>query len=497
MKIERKPALNQGNQAGATSEPAAISYFNHLIEKGIYFLLIFTPLAFGGVKPWAFTIMEAVSFIIFGAWLLRMAALKRLEFYITPLLFFMLALAAVAVIQIIPMPPVMLSVVSSSSLRLYNTFLNDGAALWRPISIDPQSTLDELWKLLSYIAVFIVIINHFKTRPQITKTLRLVIWLGVGIAVFAVIQRLTWNGRMYWFYPVKPGFEPSTGHIWGPYINRNHFAGYMEMAIPLALGFFLYRMTEIKVMQDMPIIRKLHIYAANNALMHMCVFMSSALVMTAVLFISLSRGGIAGLAVGIIVFLLMSFKRKSLKGKAAVLAMIGAVLLVLVVILSWGRMEDRFDDLAQADTNPRFETLKDSVNLVRDFPLLGTGFGTFKTSYLSYQTKHSRVLFIHADDDYLETMADMGLIGLALAVGIIFFFFYPVVQVWRVRNNTFVKCMAAAGVASCSALVLHGFTDFNTHIPANAMLLTVIAASTYALVFNVSDRGRKNVVKKL
>lgn len=495
--MEKKPRHNRGDQPDAVAEAGPDIYFNHLIEKGIYFLLIFTPLAFGSVQPWAFTIMEMVSFIIFGVWLLRMCVLKKVEFYATPLLFFMLAMAAVAVIQIIPMPPSLLGYVSSSSLRIYETFSSDGEPVWRAMSIDPQSTLDELWKLLSYIAVFTVIINHFKTRAQVIKIVRLIIWLGVFIAVFAVVQRLTWNGRIYWIYPVRQGIEISAGHIWGPYVNRNHFAGYMELAIPLALGFFLYRMAAVKVLSDMSFIRKLNIYANNRALMPMGVFLTSALVMAGVLFMTLSRGGIAGLATGLIVFMAMSYKRKSLRGKTALLAIIGAVLVVVVITLSWSRLEDRFSDVNEEGRNPRFDVWADSTNLARDFPILGTGLGTFKTAYLSYQTKHPNTLFLNADNDFVETLADTGLVGLAMTGGMIFFFFYPVVQVWRVRRNTFVKCMAAAGVASCGALLVHSFTDFNMHVPANAMLITVIAGVTYATVFNVSDRGRQNVVKKL
>ena len=495
-KFTMKPARANSGQSDLPTETGPVKYFNHLIEKGLYFLLLFTPLAFGGVQPWAFTIMEFVAFIVFGAWLLRMCVLKKIEFYATPLLFCMLALAVVGLVQIIPMPQAMLGLISPSSLTVYKTFAIDTEPVWRPISIDPQSTIDDIWKLLSYTAVFAVIIDYFKTRAQVGKIIKFIIWLGLAIAIFAVVQRLAWNGRIYWIFPVRPGLEFSKGHIWGPYINHNHFAGYMELVVPLALGYFLYRLTDVKVMPDMPILRKLHIYASNNAMMQMVFFLVSAFVMTGALFMSSSRGGIIGLTTGAIVFMAMSFKRKTLKDKAAILAAIGAVLIVFVVFLSWGRLEDRFGDIAEEGKNPRLDVLADSTRLVRDFPVLGTGLGTFKSSYLSYQTKYSTMLFLNADNDFLEILVDTGLAGFVVVVSIIFFFFYPVVRVWAVRQNRFVKCMAAAGVASCSALVAHSFFDFNMHIPANAMLITVIAGITYAVVFNVSERGRHNAVKK-
>jgi len=495
--LEKKPGYNRSGAVDEAGVGGPEVILAHVIEKGIFFLLIFTPLAFGTVQPWSAAVMEAAAFIVFGAWLLRMSVLKRAEFYITPLLFFMLMLAVVAVIQIIPMPPALLGVISPSSARVYAVFSNDGASVWRAISIAPQSTLDELWRLLSYIAVFTVVINQFKTSAQVSKALKVVVWMGLGIAVFAVVQKMAWNGRIYWIYPVREGLASGSSYIWGPYINRNHFAGYMEMAAPLALGFFLYRMTGIRVLPNMPFMKKLTVYANSKALMPMAVLLTAALVMTGVLFMTLSRGGIIGLVTGLIVFLVMSSRRRSLRRKAVMLAVIGGALVCVVLVLSWGRLEDRFGEVSKEGGIPRLDVWADSVNMAADFPILGTGLGTFEKAYPAYQTRHPTALFIHAENDFIEILTDAGVVGLALAAGMIFFFFYPVVQVWRVRRNNFVKCMAAAGTASCGALFAHSFTDFNMHIPANAMLIAVIAGVTYAMVFNVRERDGRHAVKKI
>ncbi|MBI5885680.1 MAG: O-antigen ligase family protein [Deltaproteobacteria bacterium] len=488
---KRSGVVDEAGGAG----PGAI--FNHVIEKGISFLLIFTPLAFGTVQPWSVAVMEAAAFIVFGAWLIRMSVLKRAEFYITPVLFFMLMLAVVAVIQITPMPPGLLSVISPSSARIYSAFSNEGASAWRAISIAPQSTLDELWKLLSYIAVFTVVINHFKRRAQVFKVLRLVVWLGLGIAVFAVVQKMAWNGRIYWIYPVREGLSSGSSYIWGPYINRNHFAGYMEMAVPLALGLFLYRITEIKTLPGVPFRKKLIVYANSKALMPMAVLLAAALVMSGVLFMTLSRGGTAGLVAGVAVFLALSLKRRSLKNKAVIMAAIAVVLLLFVLSFSWSRLEERFSEVSEEGRTARFGVWADSLNLAGDFPVLGAGLGAFEKVYPAYQTLHPIFIYIHAENDFVEILTDTGLVGAATAGGVILFFFYPVVQGWRARRNSFVKCMAAAGTASCGALFVHSFTDFNMRIPANAMLITVIAGVTYAMVFNVSERDGRHAAKKI
>lgn len=495
MKTKSKSGGEPDGGDIALRRPVPSPYFDAVIEKGIVFLLIFTPLAFGSVQQWAVSVMETSSFIVFGAWLLKQSASRKFEFYLTPILYFVFALAVVAVIQIIPLPPRLLGIVSSSTMRVYRAFFDDNGTVWRTISIAPQSTMDELWKLLSYAAVFTVIINHWKTRAQAAKTYRLIVWIGLFIAVFAVAQKMTWNGRLYWIYPVRSGLTSTLSHIWGPYINRNHFAGYMELAVPLALGLLLYRLMDVKMLPGLPFKRRLVVYANNNAIVPMISLSVSALVMAGVMFMTLSRGGAIGLAAGVIVFMFMSLKSRSLKKKAGLLAMLGAALLLVIVMLSWSRLENRFSDIADEEKTARIDLWADSVNMAMDFPVLGTGLGTFKLAYPSYQTKHSALFFDHMENDFLGVLTETGAVGAVAAVGIIFFFFYPVVQVWRVRRNTFVKCMAAAGVASCAALFAHSFTDFNMRIPANAMLITVIAAVTYATVFNVSDRGSLRVIK--
>jgi O-antigen ligase len=101
-------------------------------------------------------------------------------------------------------------------------------------------------------------------------------------------------------------------------------------------------------------------------------------------------------------------------------------------------------------------------------------------------------LFEHAENDYIEILTDTGFTGFALIAGMICAYFYSVMKGWRIRHNNFVKCIVAGGISSCMAIVVHSLTDFNMRIPANAMLLTIIAAITYSVVFHVSERNNHN-----
>lgn len=491
-------------------------YFDRVIEKGIIFLLIFTPLAIGTTQPWSIAIMEIAAFIVFGAWLLKVVSRARGagcreqgaerraqgagrrgqsaereragKLRKSVLLVFLIALIFIIIFQIIPLPDRVLALISPSAFQTYKTFANDATDAWWTISICPDVTTQELFKLLSYAAVFFVVISHYRTKEQVSGLARTIIYMGCFLAVFAVFQKITWNGRLFWFYPLREGLTSSMGSIWGPYINHNHFAGYMEMAIPLAIGFLLYEISRMGNLFHIPLSRRIARFLDSGDIVAMALLSLAVVTMSAALFMSLSRGGIIGFTVSMFFFLLITRTRRSLRKKTGIIALLGIVIFFVVVMASWDRMEDRFKEIGEEQKIKRPEVWADTVNIVKDFPISGTGLGTFGGIYPRYQTRNSRLLFKHAHNDYIEILTDTGIIGFIIIIGMASLFFYSVIKAWRRRHNNFVKCMAAGGLTSCVAIAVHSFTDFNLRIPANAMLLTVIAGITYATVFNVRER---------
>ncbi|MBI5204613.1 MAG: O-antigen ligase family protein [Nitrospirae bacterium] len=467
-----------------------------VIERGIILLLIFTPLAIGTVQQWSIAIMEIVAFIVFGAWLMKAQGAKRIEQGAEGreqgakplLLIFIGSLILITILQIIPLSEQLLSLISPSSSSVYKTFTNDAAGSWRTISIYPDATRGELFKLLSYAAIFLVIINHYRTRAQVYGIIHTVIYIGCFLVIFAIIQKMTWNGRLFWFYPLRQNLNSDMAYIWGPYINHNHFAGYLEMAIPLAMGFLLYKASNIKSLPGIPLSKKIANFSDSGSIVPMVFLSLSVLIMSGGLFISLSRGGIIGFTVSMVFFTGITRTRRSLRKKAGVFALLGILIFFGVVMTSWSRIEDRFQEIGKEGRIMRIYVWRDTANIIKDFPAFGTGLGTFRSIYPQYQTKYSQFLFEHAENDYIEILTDTGFAGFTVVISMVIVFFCAVIKAWRRRHNIFVKCMVAGGLSSCVAIAAHSFTDFNMRIPANALLLTVIAALTYAAVYNVREK---------
>lgn len=486
-------------------------YLDAVIEKGIVFLLVFTPLAFGTVQQWAIAVMEIVSFIIFGAWLMKTQSAespprdrrasrahragrigqgaKGREQGAGSILILLVSFILIAILQIIPLHEKVLSVISLSTIRVYKTFADDAFGTWRTLSLYQGATIDELFKLLAYSAIFLVIINNYRTRAQVNSLFRTIIYMGCFLVIFAMLQKMTWNGRLYWFYPLSSNLNSDMTHIWGPYINHNHFAGYLEMAIPLAMGFLLYKASNIKSLPDISFSKKIADISNSGGLLPMTLLSIAALIMTGGIFISLSRGGIIGFTASMFFFILITRTRRSLMKKTGVIALTGILLFTMVLMASWDRIEDRFEEIGEEGKIARIYVWRDTANIIKDFPAFGTGLGTFRSIYPQYQTKYSQLLFEHAENDYIEILTDTGFAGFTVVISMGIVFFYAVIKAWRRRHNVFVKCMVAGGLSSCAAIAAHSFTDFNMHIPANALLLTVIAALTYATVYNVKEKN--------
>jgi O-antigen ligase len=312
--------------------------------------------------------------------------------------------------------------------------------------------------------------------------------MGCFLAVFAVVQMLTGNGRLLWVFPMWPGSHPM-----GTYVNKNHFAGYMEMAVPVGLGFFLYTASKMKGISGhagVPFAKRVASFLDNKRLTTLSFGLVSVVIMTGALFLTLSRSAIAGFLVSMVFFAGMARSRRSLRRKWNYIVLIGILIAVAIIAAGWSMIEARFENVAGGGTFKR-DVWNDATAVIKDFPALGAGFGTFSRVYPAYQTKYPQWFFDHAENDYLELLIDTGFAGCAAVAGGLAVFLYSLIKRWRKRHNTYVVCAAIGGIASIMAMLIHSMADFNMRIPANALLLTVIAAATCATVFNIQTQRQE------
>jgi len=469
-----------------------VNILDKLLEKGVLVLIVFTPLAFGTVQKWSVSLLEICAFLLLALLLLKQLmvaqppAPSHFEIRTARILkTICLLFTGLVLLQLLPLPLPLLKMISPASQYVHTTLGGATTDAWRTISISPYATRQDLLLLLSYAAIFSIIVLHYRTRKQVETLVTAILVMGGLLVLIAILQKAFWNGRIFWFYPVDEYLASGSG-IWGPYINRNHFAGYLEMLIPLALGMLLFVAPTSHSLPGTPMGIRISRFLENQKTPQAAAWFLLVLVMTAAVFATLCRGGIAALAIAFCFFVLITRNRRSLRSRSLLLAMVAFVLAVVVVFASWDSLEDRFEALDTGHVG-RLNVWKDSLGIVKDFPLLGSGLGTFDPVFRRYQTTETRAIYDHAHNDYVELLTDTGSLGLVLAVTAAAVFLIALYRRWRRWRGMYAKCIGAGGLSSCCVMGVHSVTDFNLHIPANALLLTIIAALTYAVLFNLSD----------
>jgi O-antigen ligase len=262
---------------------------------------------------------------------------------------------------------------------------------------------------------------------------------------------LTFNGKLYWFREMRYGGIP-----FGPYVNRNHFAAFVELVFPVALVPLVLG----KVRKERWIVVGLF-----------------GLLPIGALFLSASRGGVISFGVQLAVLILIMILRRT-AGEHALAG--GLVLLLAFLMVSWlgvHQVLDRFSSLQSLEvtSGKRASMRDDTWRVFLDYPWTGTGLGTLPTVFPAYETLYDAKFVNHAHNDYLEALADTGIVGgacCAAFVGMLFFF--SLRQLLQ-TDKPFAAALHISGLVACVGFLVHSFVDFNLHIPSNALLFFLMA----------------------
>src|SRR5262249_43723855 len=196
------------------------------------FLLVFTPLAYGTVEPWSEAIAELAVLAMAIVWMSRMLRDWEVRVELPPGWLPGFLFLALVLLQALAMPPGLLDLASPWSVGLHRRpGATDG---WVPLSLDAHSTWREGLKLLAVGVFFLICYNTYRTSAQVARAIWTMILVGTAISVFGIVQRVTWNGRLYWVGPESPSEA-----AFGPFVNRAHFAGLAAVIVPIALTLIL------------------------------------------------------------------------------------------------------------------------------------------------------------------------------------------------------------------------------------------------------------------
>jgi O-antigen ligase len=319
--------------------------------------------------------------------------------------------------------------------------------------------------------------------------LTLVTFVGFLVAAVGLLQFLTWNGKLLWFRRIPPTAA------FGPFVNHNHFAGYVEMIIPIAVSLSLYLLDRRRAgaQQDGrdgpagPLFAAGEMRATGQQAWGQAgLAMFAAVILVVSLLFSLSRGGMLSATLSVTVLLGLLWRRIRSRRLAWSLA-VGLPLIVgaMVTWIGVGAITERFSSPEGVSNEASFRSRaliwQAVVRNIPPFVWTGSGAGTFEESFASYTPPGSSARWDKAHNDYLQFAWETGVAGIVLfgfaAARFVRRYAWPAVTERRDSLDMF----RVGLTVSLMSLALHSLVDFNLQIGANGFLFALLAGLLVAL----------------
>jgi O-antigen ligase len=441
----------------------------HLLPLGA---LAWGALAFGAVYPWAYWPLAALC-IIAGVVGLVAGSRHQVAGASRTLSIALLATAAAVAIQLVPLPGSLVAAISPHSRaiveRLSPAFAA-GLERLHTVSVWPADTRTALVLYVSFATLLVGATSLF----SLTGTRRFVEALtafGAALALISLAQK-SWSDRsLYGVWELEMGRTP-----FGPFVNRNHFAGWMVMALPLALALLV-----AGIDQGMRGVKhgwrhKVLWFASPEA--NRLILVAAAVVLMALsLMLTLSRSGITAFALSMLIT--TWFVARSVRGGARRLVAVACVGVAVLIAVLWSGLDivaSRFAAADWGEFNNRKGAWIDAWSVAREFSLVGTGLNTYWAAALFYQRHELTYFFEQAHNDYLQLAAEGGLLVAVPALICLALFVRDVRRAMGESRTETAEWLRAGAVTSLIAIACQETVDFSLQMPGNTALFAVVCA---------------------
>jgi putative inorganic carbon (HCO3(-)) transporter len=479
--------------------------FNRAIKLLLIVLIVFTPLAFGSMEIWALSIMELGILLIIILWALQTGILRFLASEKSldsasdnpwpvqcgadftgpqsaiPMVLLALFLLLI-LFQIISLPSGILKIISPKTFALRSALSLEPSASSFPLSFSPFLTQIEFFKWLTFVGLFLFLLGwrpleqNDRTRKQLLVA---VMTVGVLESLYGMFEFFSGHRHI-----LNVAAESLVSSTTGTFINRNYFAGYLLMVIPLSMGFlFSHEATRTGRYRGWR-----HGLSSLDGKTLLIGF--GVIVMILGLLFSASRMGILSLLLSftlISLFFRSPWKERSFSR--------GSILILGLAILwaGWIGLDaviSRFFT-ASEDFKGRWTFWVNTFQIYKDFPIFGSGLGTFFQVFPMYRSFHITGLVTHAENDFLQLLSEVGTLGTGLLAILFFFLLWKVLSGIRaLAEGEPVRYIALGGLVGILALMFHSLVERNIQVPANAFLYTFVLA--LVLKISMAEPGSKS-----
>lgn len=426
-------------------------------------LLAWTTFAFAGVYPGTL-LLPAVGVLALAALFRPWTAFDDLA----TLDRWLYLGVGVGLIQLLPLPQLLVDRLSPHDRAVWRALSLSTPASALPLSIDLASGAWALSVGAGVVIVFVTARRIFGVTGVRLVT-RVVAAIGFIVAAIGLAQDATAHGLMYWRWrPIEQGAAP-----FGPFVNRDHFATWAILAVPLLLGYIAAHASAHDHSGATLSWRRRLALALDGRTIWLT---AAAAIMVVALAATLSRSGMFGLAVALLLGALLQRKTEGTPTYAARWIVAGLALAVLAILM-------RVDPAAlvgRVAATPRSAAgrlviWRDTLPLVRDFWLTGTGAGTYETAMLVYQRASPGVRFNQAHNHYLQLAAEGGVL-LCVPVAIALWQFAGAAARRLAADRSGMYWIRAGAICGLAGVAAQSLWETGLSTPANALLAAIVAA---------------------
>ena len=400
-----------------------------------------------------------------------------------PLWGLVLAAALLVLFQLVPLPQGLASWLSPWAGQIRSWGNGYGLRPLIPLSLNSNATVTEILLIWPAVMLFFILVLTVNTRRQIES----LVWLLLGVALVEAVYGL-WHFQSHRIWGWKNPFY--LGRLCGTFINSNHAAGYLGMAILLGFGLVLARGKNPGATGghrwDRSSLRFWFRAEHLEPLVRRSLLFLPLLVLLVAFFFAASRGAIMALGVGLAIIALLWAGRHSARWPLYFLA---AFLAGVALYSLWLGGAAVFARVMNISDQGRDVAFWGALGLFKKFPLVGAGLGTFDDlSYGFVPVTLSQTRLTYAHNDWVQLLAETGLVGFIIVAGGWCLFYGHLIRQWRRRRDPWARGLGLGGLAALAAGAFHALGEFPFHIPAYSLTYAAVAALTYVTLHQHQGR---------
>lgn len=393
-----------------------------VLSVGLCVLLTFSVASFGAVEVWSESVVEIGAALLLVLWACMALLNPTMKVRWNPLNWPILGFCALGATQL-----------------LFHT------------TAYAFLTRTELLQAVTCWAFFFLATQAFQSRQEFSALAWFLVLLSFAVSLLGIIQYFTSPDHIYWMS------ELAVSKPFGPFVNRNHFAGFVELTLPTGLAMLTLRGIR---REQVPLMILL------------------TLVPVSAVVLASSRAGI--ICVGLEICGIAAFRLSRQRAERVRIAPVAIAVVAGVMLIGWigvGHAVERFlpSHTAGVPLGKRLSMTRGALNIFLDHPLAGTGLGTTIAVYPRYETMYDGRLVDHVHDDYAEALAEGGVLGGICGLAFLILLFRDARRRLIAEQGHFSRALHMGAIAAVGALLLHSFVDFNLHILSNALLFLLQA----------------------